>query len=58
MMKTNKKNAYQILSKRILAKNTDNPFGIKDMIEEWAVRLPDGKVVKTRVVRVVGEDEK
>ena len=56
MMKTNKKNGYQILSKRILARNTDNPFGIKDVIEEWTVRLPDGKIVKTRVVKVVGEN--
>lgn len=56
MNKTNKMNGYQILSKRIVAKNTDNPFGIKDVIEEWTVRLPDGKIVKTRVVKVVGEN--
>ena len=53
MKKNEKKNGYEVLSKRIVAKNTNNPFGFMDQIKDLTIRLPNGQIVKTRVARIL-----
>ena len=53
MKKNEKKNGYEVLKREVVEKNTNNPFVFMDQIEELTIRLPNGKILKTRVARIL-----